>query len=88
MRKLFFLPALLAYLPAFTQNQQNVESVLHTIDITTKEQKTIYKKNIHFEAPNWSTDGKYFIVNSLGKLYKIPADGSDMQLINTEFANE
>ncbi|MEM1135656.1 MAG: transporter [Bacteroidota bacterium] len=66
----------------------NVTSKLETYHVDTDERKTIYEENIHFEAPNWSKDGQFFIVNSLGKLYKIPVDGSNKTLIETGFADK
>lgn len=31
----------------------------------------VYADTIHFEAPNWMPDNKYFLVNRAGKLYKV-----------------
>ena len=67
----------------FAQNQTNVQSTLETVNIATGDRKIIYQENIHFEAPNWSRDGKYFILNSLGKLYTITREGKSKTLLNT-----
>ena len=65
------------------QNQTSVHSKLETVNIATGDRKIIYEEDIHFEAPNWSRDGKYFVVNSLGKLYTIPREGKTKTLLNT-----
>ena len=40
----------------------------------------------HFEAPNWSNDGKYLVFNSHGRLYKLPVEGGMPKVIDTDFA--
>jgi len=37
----------------------------------------------HFEAPNWSPDGKYLLLNSDGKLYRLPLDTRKPELVAT-----
>jgi Tol biopolymer transport system component len=68
-----------------------VESTLETIAISSKDRKVVYTKREHFEAPNWSRDGKYFLINQGGRMYKLPiADngvaGGEPQVIDTGFA--
>jgi TolB protein len=41
----------------------------------------------HFEAPNWSRDGKQLIFNRGGLLYTLPVEGGEPRLIDTGFAN-
>ena len=41
----------------------------------TNPVRTVYQADTVFEAPNWSSDGKYLLVNSGGRLYRIPVDG-------------
>jgi TolB protein len=45
------------------------------------------KEQRHFEAPNWSRDGKYLVINSNGLLEKISVKGEKLGIINTGFAN-
>lgn len=35
------------------------------------------------EAPNWTSDGRWLVVNADGKLWRIPAQGGDRELIDT-----
>lgn len=57
------------------------ESSLETIDITSGERKTVYRARSHFEAPNWSVDGRSLVFNQGGKLYRIPVAGGTPELI-------
>ncbi|MGK7397019.1 MAG: biopolymer transporter TolR [Candidatus Cyclobacteriaceae bacterium M3_2C_046] len=66
-----------------------LQSNLEVIDAFTGNRKVIYSARQHFEAPNWSRDGKYFLFNSDGKMYKLMADGnSEPELLNTGFADQ
>jgi TolB protein len=68
------LAALLAGV-AGAQSRDPIRSTLVTVDIITARVDTIYSDTLHFEAPNWSPDGRSFIVNSRGRLYRLPAHG-------------
>ena len=59
---------------ALAQNSE-VISTLKTYNIETGEQRTIRTEDTHFEAPNWSIDGTYFIINQGGSLYTISMEG-------------
>jgi len=59
---------------------------LETIAIDSKDRRVVYHIRDHIEAPNWSRDGKYFLFNSNGKIYKLPVKGGKPQLIDTGFA--
>jgi TolB protein len=86
MKKLLFM--CLIPLVSSAQNPSAIQSSLQTVDIISHEISTIYKADIHFEAPNWSNDGRFFVVNSLGRLYTISIDGNEMKLLNSDFADE
>ncbi len=64
-------------------NQRVLESTLETMSIETGQRKTIYHVREHFEAPNWSRDGKILLFNSNGKIYAIPVEGGIPQLLDT-----
>lgn len=68
-----------------------LESTLETIAISSKDRKVVYTKRAHFEAPNWSRDGKYFLFNQGGRIMKLPIAGNDAtggepQALDTGFA--
>ena len=71
----------------FGQGSDTITSSLRTVDIHSGRIDTIYTDARHFEAPNWSPDGRFFIVNSKGRLYRL-AVGGDKRLeeIPTGFA--
>lgn len=56
--------------------QQHVKKSKITIyNIASKSTKVVYESDQLIEAPNWSPDGKYLLVNTGGNLYKLPMDG-------------
>jgi Tol biopolymer transport system component len=63
-----------------------LESTLETVAIASKDRRVVYHIRGHIEAPNWSRDGKYFLFNREGKIYKLPINGGEPQLLNTGFA--
>ncbi|HUH32917.1 MAG TPA: hypothetical protein VLZ28_03130 [Daejeonella sp.] len=73
----------------FSQVPDKLQSNLQTINIESKQIETILSLNQHIEAPNWSRDGNYFIVNSKGKLYSIDIVGNkNLKEINTDYADQ
>ncbi len=73
---------------SFSQVPAGLQSSLKTVNIGSKKIETIVSLNQHFEAPNWSNDGKFFIINSNGKLYKVLKNKPDLQLIPTGSADQ
>ena len=65
---------------------KHLESTLETISIASFDRKVVYHTADHIEAPNWTRDGKSFIFNSGGLLYKLPVEGGTPELIPTGFA--
>ena len=63
-----------------------MQSTLEVIDIDTGERRAIYSRKAHFEAPNWSPDGSYFLFNQGGRIYRLPVDGGDPEPVDTGFA--
>ena len=69
------------------QTDGTIRSSLQTVDVPSGRTETVYAEDLHFEAPNWSPDGRYFVVNHQGRLYSIPAGGDKgLQEIPTGFA--
>jgi len=44
-------------------------------DLSTRTSTVLYRGDGIWEAPNWSRDGTFLLVNSNGKLYRIPVAG-------------
>ncbi len=51
-----------------------VRSRISIFDIGTGETEVVHKADRHFEAPNWSPDGKYLLLNSGGALWRLALD--------------
>lgn len=85
-KQLFFLVLLLFANSLNGQNSEEkmqIESTLETIAIESLERSVILRQKNHFEAPNWTPDGKTLIYNSKGLLYKVLVSGSEPILIPT-----
>ncbi len=52
-------------------------SKITVFDLKDKSSHTVYQADEVFEAPNWSHDGKYLLVNARGKLWRLPVDTPD-----------
>jgi TolB protein len=64
-------------------HEMHLESTLETIAIASTGRSVIYHTQNHIEAPNWSPDGKYFLFNSNGRIYKLPTTGGSPELLDT-----
>lgn len=60
-----------------------VTSHINIISRDGKSKKVIYSSARLFEAPNWSRDGRYLILNSEGKLWKLAVAGGEPEMIPT-----
>jgi TolB protein len=71
----------------FGQAPANVESSLVLLNVQTGEEKVILSEKRHFEAPNWSRNGRFLIINAAGFLEKIDKKGKNLGKINPEHVN-
>jgi len=60
-----------------------LHSTLETVTIATGERRAVYTAASHFEAPNWTRDGKYFLFNSEGRILRLPVEGGTPTNIDT-----
>jgi len=51
-------------------------SSITVYDTKTKSTSVVYSADELIEAPNWSRDGKFLLVNSNGNLYRLPVNGA------------
>lgn len=72
---------------AISQTQNKIESMLVILDIQSGKETLILKEKRHFEAPNWSRDGKFLLINAEGKLEKISPEGKKLGLLPTGMAD-
>ena len=76
-------------LTASAQQSQQVISYLEIYDTETDTHHVIKEFPFLIEAPNWTPDGEWLVVNKHGRLYKIAPDGStDLIEINTGNINQ
>ncbi len=52
-------------------------STLETVPIASTDRRVAYLAAAHFEAPNWSRDGSYFLFNQEGGIYRLPVSGGE-----------
>ena len=72
-----FLSAVLAFagfLSLSAQNPQRVISYLEVYDLETRSHQVIKEFPFLIEAPNWTSDGKWLVINKNGRLYKPDRD--------------
>jgi len=60
------------------QVQENITSELVILNVKTGEEKTLLREKRHFEAPNWSRDGQFLLINSGGLLEKVDLNGKKL----------
>jgi hypothetical protein len=53
------------------------------MDVEGNSEHVVYSAPEHFEAPNWSPDGSYLLLNCRGKLWRLPTSGDESELVPT-----
>ena len=59
-------------------------STLETVPIASADRRVAYMARAHFEAPNWSRDGSYFLFNQDGGIYRLAINGGEPARIPTD----
>jgi Tol biopolymer transport system component len=54
---------------------QRFRSKITIFDLAARQSKVLYSADQVIEAPNWSHDGKFLLVNTGGMLYRLPVTG-------------
>jgi TolB protein len=70
-------------IPAASAAPPVLYSTLETVSITSTDRRVIYSSLGHFEAPNWSRDGSYFVFNRDGHILRLPSGGGTPLPIDT-----
>ena len=63
-----------------------IGSRIEILDTETGSRKLVFETPENLEAPNWSPDGKFLVLNGRGKLYRFDMETKKLELINTDFA--
>jgi TolB protein len=66
--------------------QRDSFSILETLDVFTGIRTVLKEFDYVIEAPNWTSDGKFLIYNSRGKMYSYELANGNIKEVNTEFA--
>ena len=69
--------------PAAQAPRAPVKSSVTIYNVADGSKKVIYTAEGFYQAPNWSPDGKYLMLNTPGKLWRLNIDGSKIEQINT-----
>lgn len=56
---------------ALVPQDTTIRSFLKTVEIASGKIETVYSADRRFEAPNWSRDGRYFLINREGRLFQL-----------------
>ncbi len=88
MKKIFLLWLLASGAYAQIPKGKKVISLLYIYELSSGKSSLILKENRHFEAPNWSRDGKFLLINASGKLEKISPTGEHLGILNTDFVQK
>jgi len=73
----------LANLPP-TTGKPILYSTLETVTVASTDRRVAYTAAEHFEAPNWSRDGSFFLFNQGGKIYRLAVNGTQPAVIPTD----
>ncbi|HWQ57170.1 MAG TPA: hypothetical protein VN442_26015 [Bryobacteraceae bacterium] len=68
---------------ALAQPRGPVTSHVVVVDRDGRDERVVFSSPRLFEAPNWSPDGKYLLLNSEGRLWRLPLAGGPPEALNT-----
>jgi Tol biopolymer transport system component len=60
-----------------------LKSLIETWDVASGTARLVLEMDGRVEAPNWSRDGRWLMVNAGGHLYRVPLDAPRMERIDT-----
>jgi len=63
--------------------QAGVRSRITIIDLEWRASRVVHSSPRLFEAPNWSPDGAYLLLNSGGKLWRMPAGSGEPATVDS-----
>nr|CAD6414138.1 tolB protein [Rhizobium sp. Q54] len=66
-----------------------MRSSVELYDLATRRSRVVWQTEALFEAPNWSPCGRHLMLNSDGRLYRLPLDGDARpEPVETGFARQ
>ena len=73
--------------PAASSDKPVLYSTLETVDVDSADRRVAYLERGHFEAPNWTRDGKAFLFNQDGHIRRLGDGGDRPAVMDTGFLN-
>ena len=70
-------------IPASADARPVLESTLETVVVASTDRSVVYRTRDHMEAPNWSRDGKFFLFNRGGRIWRLPVAGGAPEALDT-----
>ncbi len=88
----YLLGTIVLFVMPDTSAQESLISRLEVFHLETGSREVVLQERGHFEAPNWSLDGSYLLINQNGLLYKydfaskakIPFHSGPLQHLNND----
>ena len=74
---------LLFHSRTMAQDTNSLRSQLEVYSLESGKRKIILSEQAHFEAPNWSTDDTYLLINQGGLLYRVYLEDGRKALLDT-----
>jgi hypothetical protein len=68
--------------------QTTLYSALSVVPVAGPDVTVVHLAPEHFEAPNWTRDGKAFLFNQDGRILRLPVAGGTPEPLDTGFANK
>jgi Tol biopolymer transport system component len=68
--------------PPQTASQRRYRSKVTISDLASHKSSIVYEADHVVEAPNWSRDGSFLLVNTGGNLYRLPVNGKAEQKLD------
>ena len=68
--------------------QRDTYSILETVDVHTGERTVLQEFDTVIEAPNWTSNGRFLIYNSGGRMFSYELATGKIEVIDTGFATD
>ncbi len=81
-----FSEVTLVPLPPSASTNRVLHSTLETVNIASKDRRAVLHLAEHFEAPNWSRDGRSLLYNGRGRLHRFTLANGSVERLDTGFA--
>ena len=80
---LLALPGAVLPQPVKTAGRPAVKSFVTIYNLADRSTKVVYTAEGYYQAPNWSPDGKYLLLNSPGRLWRFWLDEARLEPVDT-----